>query len=210
MKILNKTSRTSHSSKIRMKPYSSRGCLIAIEGSPNSTAAKLSLIESYLDIRNLPFTSYQFQEEDPLGQMVYDIENSSFTQFSPESQFLLQCADFYQHAQKIEEELRKGVIVILSKYIKNAISTAQVRYVNDALYECVKDLPIPDHTFIIDFCPLEEYEKAPYHYSRTMSFIERFRTCMITDPSDDSTIITKDESNENFLMKLSQLLREFY
>jgi thymidylate kinase len=193
-----------------MKAYSSRGCLIAFEGSPNSAAAKLLLVESYLDLRNLPYVSYQFQDEDPLGQMVYDIENCMFTCFSPETQFLLQCADFYQHAQKIEEELRKGTVVLISKYIKNATCSAQVKYVNPCLFEAVKDLPIPDHTFLCDFSPLVEYELAPYHHCRSLSFIEGFRNFLISDPPDDATVIPHTETNEEFLLKLSQLLREFY
>jgi thymidylate kinase len=181
-----------------------------VEGSPNSAATKLLLIESYLDLRKLPYVSYQFQEEDPLGQMVYDIENSMFTSFTAETQFLLQCADFYQHAQKIEQELRKGTIVLISKYIKNAISTAQVRYVNHSLFEATRDLPIPDHTFICDFSPTIEYEKAPYHYSRSLSYIESFRNYLVSDPGDDATIIPESESNDEVLLKISQLLKEFY
>lgn len=193
-----------------MKAYQSRGCLIAVEGSPNSAASKLLLIESYLELRDLPYVSYQFQEEDPLGQMVYDIENSMFTTFTPETQFLLQCADFYQHAQKIEQELRKGTIVLISKYIKNAIASAQVRYVNHCLFEAIKDLPVPDHTFICDFSPTVEYELAPYHYSRTLQYIESLRQYLISDPADDATVLAETETNEEILLKFSQLLKEFF
>jgi thymidylate kinase len=193
-----------------MKAFSSRGCLIAVEGSPNSAESKLRLLESYLGTRNIQYVSYQFQEEDPLGQMVYDIENSMFTHFSPETQFLLQCADFYQHAQKIEEELRRGSVILISKYILNAVSAARVRHVSNHLMEAVKDLPMPDHTFICDFSPHLEYDLAPYHYSRPLSFIQSFRNVLLSDPSDDATIIPLSETNEEFLVKFAQLLREFF
>lgn len=193
-----------------MRPYASRGCLIAVEGSPNIASDKIALIESYLDIRSLPYITFFFQEEDALGQLVYDIDNSMFTRFTPESQFLIQCADFYQHAQKIEEYLRKGFVVIITKYLRHAISTAQVRYVSETLFEAVKDLPFPDHTFVCDFTPAKEYEKVPFYYSRTLTFIESYQRFITLERTTDCTIVPENESNDEFLVKVSHVLKEFY
>ena len=89
-----------------------RGVFISIEGSPSSVDTKFAILEAYLTSIGLSYHTFFPNDDSTLGSILFDIEHSMFTEYTPEAIFLLQCAFFNQHAHRIEELLYRWKIVI--------------------------------------------------------------------------------------------------
>lgn len=185
-----------------------RGVFISIEGSPSSVDTKFAILEAYLTSIGISYHTFFPNDDSTLGSILFDIEHSMFTEYTPESIFLLQCAFFNQHAQRIEELLYRGKIVIACRYIHTTTQTAASKFVSDQIIQAASDIPYPDHTFIIDFDPEEEALQTPYHYSRTLESIRSFHTCLLQNIPEDSTLIPRDEKSSDFLFKIRKIISE--